>query len=267
MRYSHRLIEICLHEGPAGLLERIVKRYHLLRLNVHKFIGTKEVKSRYGPSFQMNYCDMTYRYYIQGAYGQFFWQRISKYPNKFIFLDIGANQGLYAIGACQNENCLASYAFEPVSATFELLEKNILINAVSDRCTPFAVAIGENSGPAEIRTGHAHSGKASLAQSRQTSGDLTCTERIEVIDGRQLAEIIVETDKPIVVKIDVEGYETVVIKQLIESSLGPIIAELFFEVDERWINKEEVFRFLKSSGFKDIIIQGKGVHYDVLAVR
>ena len=61
--------------------------------------------------------------YAYGSYGNFYSDRLKKEKNKFLFIDIGANQGLYSIIAAKNKKNIKSYAFEPIKTTYDLLKK------------------------------------------------------------------------------------------------------------------------------------------------
>ena len=54
----------------------------------------KIVKSKYGIVFKKNWEDQTFRYMVNASYGYFIWEYLSNISTKFIFVDIGSNQGL-----------------------------------------------------------------------------------------------------------------------------------------------------------------------------
>ena len=99
-------------------------------------------KSKYGIYFKNNWNDVTFKFYIKANYGFFYWHRLKSIANNFIFLDIGANQGLYTIGAAKNPNCKKVYSFEPVKNTFLLLKENVRFNKVFDKCLLLKKGIG-----------------------------------------------------------------------------------------------------------------------------
>jgi FkbM family methyltransferase len=65
-----------------------------------------------------------------------------------VFVDVGANYGLYSIlGALWNPN-LRVVAFEPLTPIYECLRKNIAINHLEDRITCENLALSNRSGSA-----------------------------------------------------------------------------------------------------------------------
>ena len=121
-------------------------------------LGMSVINSRYGVPLAMNYGDKTFEFYVAGAYGNYYWDRISKINTEFIYMDIGANQGLYTICAARNPKNLRSYAFEPVPDTFNLLEKNVSLNGLALKCSLVKKAISDACSLEEIRFTANHSG-------------------------------------------------------------------------------------------------------------
>jgi hypothetical protein len=60
-------------------------------------LGISVLKRLYGVLLAMNSRDKTFKYYTVGAYGNYYWDRMSKINTEFIYMDIGANAGLYTI--------------------------------------------------------------------------------------------------------------------------------------------------------------------------
>ncbi|MCB1739524.1 MAG: FkbM family methyltransferase [Gammaproteobacteria bacterium] len=225
------------------------------------------VDTAYGLKLSANYNDETFKFYVSGAYGTFYWDRIGKFAVPFVFLDIGANQGLYAIGAAKNPLCVASYAFEPVPHTFDFLKANIALNGVTDRCIPVMKAVGERHGVAEIALKEGHSGVATLAGSNLLKAVAQTRASVAMIDGRDLEKLIEPVDRPILVKIDVEGYESVVIDQLLKTSIAGRIAEAFLEINEDWVDVDGIKNRLRGAGLAHFMKVGAGRQYDLLATR
>lgn len=248
------------------LARRLSQASLQIKLLLAEKLGFKVVKSRYGPVFVANYQDATFRYYIGGSYGRVFWNRLRHITYPFVFLDIGANQGLYTIGATRNPNLVRCYAIEPVLETFGLLEQNVALNAATSRCHLIRKALADRVGFAEIALPANHSGGATLRQgtfsAKSTSGQI-----VELMDGAALQALIAEKTLDLVVKVDVEGLEPVVIHELLDMDLAPSIREIFLEVDERWMDATALFRQLEQAGFSRLLKVGRGHHYDVLYQR
>jgi hypothetical protein len=110
-------------------------------------------------------------------------------------------------------------------------------------------------------------GGASLTQQNDLNLDVNTKLQIESIDGATLDTLVQHKNIPIVVKIDVEGYELIVIQQLIKTSLVENVTEIFYEIDEKWSNPKQIESLLRSIGFKTFEKVGSGSHYDILALR
>src|SRR5262245_12748567 len=74
----------------------------------------------------------------------------------------GANQGLYSLIAAGNPRCQKILSFEPVEATFALLEGNINANAGATKTLAMKVAISNSDEILTINIKPHHSGAASL---------------------------------------------------------------------------------------------------------
>jgi FkbM family methyltransferase len=256
--------------GP-GLAGRIVRRMLRAMAEINLMLAEKlrrpVVRSKYGPVFVANYRDATFRYYIKASYGRYYWDRLLRIDHPFIFLDIGANQGLYAIGAARNPNLVRCYAFEPVAHTFKLLQTNIRLNRAEAKCIPIQKAVADRIGKAEIALVANHSGGATLADANPVVSREANRETIELVDATFLQDLIAERDHPLVVKVDVEGLERVVIAELLRMGLAANIREIYLEVDERWVDAAALQDLLRQAGFSQLTRVGSGIHYDLLAER
>lgn len=235
---------------------RLVRKFH-------KIAGTRLVRTRYGVLMRANWKDATFRMCHNGSYGTALSDLIAQRKGTFLFLDIGANQGLYSLLAARNPNCRQAYAFEPVSQTYSLLRDNIAANGLQASITPVHAAVSASTGSATIRLQAAHSGAASLSTTRPAEGGTV--ETIHTIDISSVDELLHPEGK-ILVKIDVEGHETVVIDQLMRSRHLSRIAAIFYEVNEAWCNPADLEAILRQGGFSRFIRQGAGTLYDVLAL-
>ena len=92
-------------------------------------------------------------------------------------------------------------------------------------------------------------------------------ETVEIIDHRELNKLIPNHPR-IFIKIDVEGYEEIVIHQLIQCSFFENVYQIFCEVNTNWIDVNRVKEMLQKKGFKSFDKIGKNSsHYDLLISR
>lgn len=256
------MLDVVRDEGLHGVTRRLGHRMHRIRLRLLWLLGAQRVRSRYGIALVPNWGDVTFERCASGSYGTFYAGHLANLDVPFLFLDIGANQGLYAVLAAKNPNCLGVYAFEPVPETADLCQANAALNEVAQTVSVVTAAITDGRRRLTMTTAPDHSGTATL-QAGATG------ERVQVdgIDADDLSRLTVPKDARVVVKLDVEGHEPVVVEELLRSALGSRIAELFYECDEAWIDAAALAKRLESHGFREVQRLGRRGHYDILVQR
>lgn len=232
-------------------------------------LSSGPVQSRYGVLMAPNWRDTTFRYCIFGTYGRDLADLLLGQRGDFVFVDIGANQGLYSLIAAQNPRCLRIVAFEPVPATYALLEANVALNGGAQRTGLHRLAIAATVGEVEIRVAADHTGTASLAGRDGSTGEDGPSEGSVTIStiNAALVDPLLAGDLPMFVKIDVEGLEAEVTAELAKTDSFSRVTSIFYEVDDRWASAAEIERGLRTAGFTRFAKYGRGHHYDVLATR
>ena len=161
-----------------------------------------------------------------------------------LFIDIGANVGSYTVLASGVVGC-QSISFEPVPMTFDRLGDNIALNRLGSKVKMYQMAPGDAVGKVQITldencTNHIRSN----AESADAS---TAEVPIQVLDQ------VVRGMSPCLLKIDVEGYETLVIRGAEESlaneSLRVVIMELNGSGSRYNFDELEIVEKMKSRGF------------------
>jgi FkbM family methyltransferase len=236
---------------------------HRLAMWAAKASGQEFVKTRYGVLMKANWPDRTFRLCYAGRYGRALERLLRGQDRDFVFLDIGANQGLYSLIAAQNPRCVAAVALEPVAATYDLLAANLQANGVARKVRAVKAGLSSERGRQDIFVDPSHSGMASLVPRRNGQ---TQPEAIELVT---IAEVdgMVPAEGDILVKIDVEGHEEVVIRQLAVSAHASRIRAVFYEVNEGRVDAGCLRSELEVMGFRRFSVQGQGRQYDVLAQR
>lgn len=262
-----KLRKIFKEDGISGFRFRLSLRLFKFYYLIKKYFKSNIIYSRYGIPLTANYGDNTFRMYVIGGYGDFYWNRLKNLSFEFIFLDIGANQGLFTIAAAKNKFNKKVYSFEPVPIVFKKLKKNIVLNNVEEKCFPINKAISDKNEKLKINFKSNHTGGSSLRKRKNNSNQISQVLEVETINYEKLAKYIKNNNEKLIIKIDVEGYELVVLKQLINSKIWKNVKEIFYEVDERWLDPLKIEMLLKQAGFIDFQKIGNGFHYDVLASR
>jgi FkbM family methyltransferase len=160
------------------------------------------------------------------------------------FVDIGANVGVYTVLA-SGLNKAKTIAVEPDQETFQHLQNNVFLNRAHDKVTALNVGVGEKQELLKFTKGLG----AINHVMREEDAEASCVEvLIQPLDA------ILDGLTPTLIKIDVEGFETQVVKggmkALASSSLKGVIIELN-GLANRYKNEEHfIHTTLLDLGFK-----------------
>lgn len=253
-----------------GLSYTLAYIYWHCKFSLFRFLGVEKVRSRYGIALHSDYDDATFKYYFFASYGHFYSTFLKTYSSRFVFIDIGANKGLYSILAAKNPNCDRVISFEPIPLTFQYLRKNLTLNDVAEKCEPHNLAISDRCGKENACFDVNHSGKASLSPIMLRNKKRYV--EIQTINNAFLNKLFaqnvnVDENKNYIVKIDVEGFELTVLKELFQCFFSVGITNIFYEVDEALVNPRLIENLLSDEGFQQIEKIGCGSHYDVMVSR
>ncbi|MBF0282125.1 MAG: FkbM family methyltransferase [Zetaproteobacteria bacterium] len=137
------------------------------------------------------------------------------------FVDIGANIGSYTVlaGGAVGVNCIS---VEPIPDTFDHLRDNINLNGMRDRVTALNVGVGEKEGV--LRFTSSQDTVNHVLSEDEAKGMPSMEVPVQRLDD------ILNNVNPVLIKIDVEGFESNVIKGansvLSKDSLLGVIMEL-----------------------------------------
>ena len=124
-----------------------------------------------------------------------------------VFIDVGANDGLFSLFASQrvgDEGMV--WAFEPSDREFTRLEQNLTLNQLRN-VRPFRIALADHSGDGNLAiAGFEHEGQNTLGDFVHRRVELIRTERVSLraLDDLVGQENLLKVD---VIKLDVEGAE------------------------------------------------------------
>jgi FkbM family methyltransferase len=247
------------------LRARIMRHVHQLAGRVDGSRGDRPVRSTYGVLMHPNWNDRTYAYCHYGTYGRYLPDLIGAIDCPFLFLDIGANQGLFSLIAARNPACAAVVALEPVPETHARLKRNFALNGLADRAHALNFGLSDRDGTHLIATCNRHSGVATLEDHLTARMPDAGSLAVEL---RTVTGIMpyCPDHLPIFVKIDVEGHEAVVIAQLLGSSLAERIIGIFYEHDRQWSDDVAITGALARAGFAVARQYGRDRHFDALAL-
>jgi FkbM family methyltransferase len=194
-------------------------------------------------------------------------------------LDVGANAGQFAIACAKLYPNVRIHSFEPVPECFEELQKNI---SGFGKVVVYPLALGESEGEISFRI-NAHSQSSSalpLARAhRETFPEARETRKITAeVSTLDRVFADVELRRPVLLKLDVQGYEVQVLRGgvetlrrvdyvVLEASFKPMYEgePLFMDV-VRWMEGRG-FRFERPVGWLAAPRSGEILQLDALFVR
>lgn len=163
-----------------------------------------------------------------------------------VFLDIGANIGVYSLLAAQSGLVKEIHAFEPDPRNYAQLMGNIYLNKFTDRIEAHPVALSSASGTLPFEMG-------TDAKTNLTKVGAAATGQTRSLQARALDEMLPYTGRNIAIKIDVEGHESDALKGA-SKLLANNNCLLQIEIWEG--NREAVLGQLAAMGYKPFYTLG-----------
>ncbi len=161
------------------------------------------------------------------------------------FFDIGANVGAYTLLASGVRRA-ASVAIEPVESTSHLLNRNVDLNGLESLVHVILAAAGAVKGELSFTSGE--------DTTNHVIADNELVETGAIIVPVITVDSLLAKGLPVLIKIDVEGFETEVIrgmeKTLDEPSLKAVIIELNGSGARYGYDEREIHFKLISKGFR-----------------
>ncbi len=162
-----------------------------------------------------------------------------------LFIDIGANIGSYTVLASGQVGA-KTIAFEPVPSTFKYLLANISINNLQKKVTALPIALGAIKGNIEFAIS-----KDMMNNHVAEKNEMADKLEVPVV---KLDDVMADQLDPALIKIDVEGYETDVLKGAINTlqnkHLKVIIIELMGLGKRYGFDENVIHEFLLNLDFK-----------------
>lgn len=169
-------------------------------------------------------------------------------------VDVGANVGQFTVASAHLFKDAQIYAFEPVPESFEKLHKNVskFINVSS-----YALALGDQIGNIDFHVNtHSHSSSVlPLSKHHLTAFPKAKEDKIISVPIKTLDSISnkLKLDSPVLLKLDVQGYEAYVLKGAAETlkKVDYVLLEASFKpMYEGELLFTEILQLMDSYGFK-----------------
>lgn len=190
---------------PAGAFERLLRR---VRYRMMRLLGREKFTVRaQGLNFVVGTKDLIdYHLALDGIWEaeqlNRFGRAAAKTPFE-VFLDIGANAGVYSVVVAANKLAKEVIAFEPDPGNFARLKANLEANGLEEEVWALQIALGDK--PAEVTLTQAadyNRGESYITQPDMPEGAITHrVKQVRFDDEYQIK------GKHILVKMDIEGYE------------------------------------------------------------
>ncbi|MBY0529778.1 MAG: FkbM family methyltransferase [Rhabdochlamydiaceae bacterium] len=177
---------------------------------------------------------------------------IDTFDSNAVFLDIGANIGIYCLYAALARECQV-LAFEPESLNYAMLNRNIFLNRLDQRVKAYPIALSDESAFSELHVNgfeegsSCHSFKDKL-DFKQEQG------RFDFSQGcfsMTLDELIQKNYVPVPqhIKIDVDGIEHKVLKGADQLLENPSLKSVLVEINTNLPVHRSLIDFMNAKGF------------------
>lgn len=158
-----------------------------------------------------------------------------------IFMDVGANIGSYTLLASA-EIGAKTISIEPIPTTFEYLKNNVFLNQINAKVTLLNIGLGSEKGSVKF------------TQGLDTANHVATTKEKDVVEVTvDTLDNIAQNQCPILIKIDVEGFETEVLKgatnTLKQPELKAIIIELNGSGNRYGYDENKIHQTFLNAGF------------------
>lgn len=178
---------------------------------------------------------------------------IASFSEDDVFVDIGANMGLYSIFAAVYAKARV-FAFEPESQNYALLNQNIDANKMGARVTAWCCALSDAN-----RIDHLYLSRFSAADSMHQFGaevdDKLAPRKAAYAQGSfsyELDDLIARGAVPVPdhIKIDVDGFEHLVIAGAKATVNNPAVQSVLIEINPHLDEHKKLIDYMTSMGFQ-----------------
>lgn len=248
IRYLHRKNHSLLPRILAPIVRKLVINYSALPIDVDA--GDFSLRCQFTDNYsEKKYVFTPWRYDFQERL-----ELTKALPKDGVFIDIGANIGLYTLTAARALSTKGTIlSFEPNPLALERLSINLAANQDKFATWPnvklLNVGISDENAERMLQIDDHNLGACSIVKTSQSQIEqsVQCRLLIDVLNEYDITRIDV-------LKIDIEGYEDVALVPFLNSAddsllPGLIIIEDFNE--DQW--KQDLFSLLSDKGYRKIL--------------
>jgi len=158
-----------------------------------------------------------------------------------IFVDIGANFGLYTLDAVKRAVASEYIAFEPDPRNYAQLQANLLLNSMTRAVAVHPKALTSTTGSVRLAL-HV---ETSTGTTRISCGEEGAFE----VGSLALDDLLGVRDKTILIKMDIEGHEIYALQGMKALLLNN---KCFLQIEVFDSNREQVDSFMYEKGYKEV---------------
>jgi len=166
-------------------------------------------------------------------------------PKDAIIIDIGAQIGIFSVYSSRKAEKV--FLYEPVLQNYKLVLKNIKINKLGNKLTPFNLAVSDKKEKIKIFLCRDNTGGHSIYGDSKNYVEVQTTTLAEIFEKNKIK-------KCDLLKLDVEGSEYKIFYTLPPEYFSKILRIRMecHDIDNSINNHQHLIRFLKSKGYKII---------------
>ncbi len=178
---------------------------------------------------------------------------ISGFEPEDVFVDIGANMGLYTIFASVFARARV-FSFEPESQNYALLNRNILLNKVSERVVAWCCAMSDERkfdrlylSQTEVAGSGHEFGAEVTPELKPTKAPYAQGCMSAALDDLVAGGVV---PQPRHVKIDVDGFEHLVVAGALKTFENPELSSVLIEISPHIDEHAKLVSDMKTMGFE-----------------
>ena len=222
----------------------------------------------YGPRIRPRPRDYTNRACVFGDYGDRLSDLIATLPRDGLFLDIGANLGIYSLLAGRHLTQGRVISLEPNPKVYSDLVENTRLNGLTN-VTPLNFGMAGRTELLRFAVSETHTGGGHVA----TGTEEGATATVLLLDIAHLRPVLdPDLDRQTLCKIDTEGFELQILETLRDAGLLKRIERFFIEIDEANLtlyggSVAALYALMEAEGYRPALGPDPTAHYDELFTR
>lgn len=175
---------------------------------------------------------------------------LSSYPDSY-FLDIGGNIGMWTLAAANVQK--ETFTFEPLKENYSRFCESVNKNSFNDRVHLLTIAATQTEQVFRLKIPRKNMGGTSVVPVTADDAEKVSRDGVNIIKGVSIDSLNLPTDRPVVMKMDVEGHELQALLGALEFMREADIVHLSIEHRTAKLQEQRdkwlaVFKLLSSKG-------------------